>query len=669
MALGRSPDIAINHDAVAIAMHKANHPHTRHLTESVYKVIPSEACGGLPVGLLWLSPDCKHFSKAKGARPVEKRIRGLAWIAIAWAKLPKWQRPRIIILENVEEFQTWGPLGTDGRPCPDRKGQEFDRWVRELKRYGYRVEHRELRACDYGAPTIRKRLFLIARCDRKPIVWPAPTHGDPKSEAVKSGKLKPWRTAAEIINWSLPCPSIFLSPDEVKALWAEQRIRVQRPLKPKTMERIAKGVFRYVINAAEPFIVPITHGGDIRVNDINEPLRTQTTAHRGEHALVTPFFAPRYQEKDGHDPRTRPADLPAATQVPGGNEGVLVTPFVTKFNRGATGHALDEPLHTITAAHSETHPGGASPLGIVMPYMIPRYGERDGQDPRTRSVEEPMPVIVPTGNEASLISPMLVGCGGRAGQSPPRPADVPARTMTAKADDCLVAAHLSRQFGASVGSSAEEPVGTITAGGGGKAALVTAFLAQHNYMEPGHDAREPLSTIVNRGCTQAVVSAGLLNLKGTDRRGGPIEAPTPAITAQGGHLAETRAFLIKYYGSGGQLQSARDPMATDTAQDRFGIVMVHGEPYQIVDIGMRMLTARERFNAQGFRPDYVIELFVEKKLKSGQVVRRKITGDEQGRMVGNSVSPVIPEALITANYAEVPVAGRGVPEFALQAAE
>jgi DNA (cytosine-5)-methyltransferase 1 len=671
LALGRSPDIAINHDAAALAMHAANHPNTLHLPHNIWKVDPLEVCGGRPVGLLWTSPDCKHFSKAKGGKPVEKRIRDLAWVVVRWARQVS---PRVIILENVEEFATWGPLAADGRPCPDRKGDTFRKWVGEFKKLGYRVQWRELRACDYGAPTIRKRLFLIARRDGEPIVWPAPTHGDPKSEAVKSGTLKPWRAAAEIIDWSLPCPSIFLTPAEVKALWAASRIRVQRPLKPKTMERIAKGVFRYVINAAQPFIVPITHGGDFRVNGIDEPLRTQTTAHRGEHAVVTPF--------------------------------------VTKFNNGCVGHAADEPLHTITAAHSETHPGGYSPLGIVTPFLVQRYGERPAtdtapaQEPRTRSVEEPMPVVVPSGNEASLVVPVLVGCGGRAGQSAARPADAPERTMTAKADDCLVAAHLSafygegqggtdrsasaeeplrtitcdprhavvaahlsRQFGASVGSTCDDPVGTITPGGGGKAAVVSAFLAQHNTDMIGHDATEPVSTIVSKGCTQAVVSVGMVNLKGTERRGGDIAAPVASITAQGRHLAEVRAFLVKYYGTGGQWQDARDPLHTVTAKDRVGIVTVHGVEYQIVDIGMRMLTPRERFNAQGFKPDYIISLTVPKRLKNGTVVQRTISGDEQGRMVGNSVSPPVVSALVKANFAPRVLERDAPPDFVLEAAE
>ena len=550
MALGVSPDIAINHDAVALAMHAANHPITRHLPHNIWKVDPVEACAGRPVGLLWASPDCKHFSKAKGAKPVEKRIRDLAWVVVRWAKQVS---PRIIILENVEEFATWGPLAANGRPCPDRKGMTFRLWVGQLRKLGYRVDWRELRACDYGAPTIRKRLFLIARRDGKPIVWPRPSHGDPKSDDVKAGRLKPWRPAAEIIDWSLPCPSIFATAAEIMA---QHGLRAQRPLKPNTLARIAKGVFRYVINCADPFIVPSTHSGDVRVNGIGDPLPTQTTAHRGEHALVTPF--------------------------------------VTKFNRGATGHDAREPLHTITAAASATHPGGACPLGLVAPVLV------------------------------------------------------------------------KNNFGDKPISGANEPVRTICTGN--NHLLVTAFLAQHNYEEPGHDARDPLSTIVGKGCTQAVVSAGLLSLKGTDRRAGAIEAPAPAITAQGGHLAELRAFLIKYYGTGGQLADPCVPMHTDTAQDRFGIVMVRGEAWRIADIGMRMLNARERFNAQGFPSTYIINLLVPRRnKKTGATDMVPITGDQQGRMCGNSVSPVMAEALVRANFAPREIEAPAVPEFRLEA--
>ncbi len=241
-AVDRSVDIAINHDTRALDIHAINHPHTTHLLSDVWEVDPVEATKGRPVGLAWFSPDCRHFSKAKGGKPVEKRIRGLAWVAIKWAKAV---RPRVIILENVEEFKTWGPLERDGRPVKARAGLTFRWWCSRLQALGYRLEHRELVAADYGVPTTRKRFFLIARCDGEPIVWPEPTHA-PRDKA-KSAGLLPWRAAAECIDWSLPCPSIFTR---------------RRPLAETTMRRIANGLRRYVIDAAEPFIVCCNHGGD-----------------------------------------------------------------------------------------------------------------------------------------------------------------------------------------------------------------------------------------------------------------------------------------------------------------------------------------------------------------------------------------------------------------------
>ena len=358
-ALGRSPDIAINHDREALAMHAANHPTTRHLPHNVWKVDPVAVTGGAPVGLLWASPDCTFHSKARGGKPMKHGIRDLAWVVVRWARQV---RPRIIMLENVEEFRDWGPLGADDRPCPDRKGKTFDLFVAELRRLGYRVEHREMRACDYGAPTIRKRLFLVARRDGAPIAWPAPTHGAPSNPEVLAGRLKPWRTAAEIIDWSLPCRSIFLSREEGRAFG------VNRPLADNTMARIAKGVKRYVLDAASPFIVPVTHAGDARVHGADEPLRTVTTAQRGEHALVTPFVARTDMHKSNAS-CVYPGDDPLRTMTTSGGHAV-VAPFVTKFRTGATGQSIEDPLATVTANSFVDRPGGAAPLGIVAPHLV-----------------------------------------------------------------------------------------------------------------------------------------------------------------------------------------------------------------------------------------------------------------------------------------------------------
>lgn len=582
-ALGRDPDYALNHDRLALAMHRINHPNTHHIEEDVWNVDAVSLCSGREVGLLWMSPDCKDFSKAKGGKPREQSIRGLAWVGVGWIKsLPKRQRPKVVLLENVEEFQDWGPLLEDGTRCPARRGATFRAFVGAFQAMGYKVEWKELRACDYGAPTIRKRLFLIARRDGLPIVWPEATHGAPGSEGVRSGRLLPWRIVADCIDWSLPCPSIF---DTSAEIWRKHGIRAKRPLAGNTEARIAKGTVRYVLKAAKPFLVQVNHGGQVggRTHDLGVPSAT-LTAGRGE---------------------------------------ALITPFVSYAQQGGRNRDIADPLHTITASPKDHN-------AIIAPFLVPRYGEAQGQEPRTRTVEGPAPVIVPTGNEGAL-----------------------------------AAVHLSRQFGASVGSAAHEPVGTITAGGDGKAALVAAFLAQHNTDMVGHDARTPLSTIVGKGSTQGLVAAHLLNLRGSDRRDGPVDAPAPTVTGGGNHAAAVYAFLTKYYGEGLPCQGADEPAHTLTTKPRHGLVTVtvQGEPYAIVDIGMRMLTPRERFNAQGFRSDYVID---RGELEDGTIV--PLTLEQQGRSCGNSVCPDMARVLVAANYRE-PVARRRPAAAALMAAE
>jgi DNA (cytosine-5)-methyltransferase 1 len=329
MALGRHVDIAVNHDPEAVSLHQANHPQTQHFVSDVFEVDPRVVCGDQCVGLLWASPDCKHFSKAKGGKPVSKKIRGLAWVVIKWAKLV---RPRVICLENVEEFQTWGPLADDGRPCPERKGSTFKRWKAQLENLGYRVEHRELRACDYGAPTIRKRLFLVARCDGLPIVWPEPTHG--------AGR-KPWRTAAECIDWTIPCPSIF---------------ERERPLAEATLRRIAHGIKRYVLDEARPFIVPIQNAGwGDRPRDIDKPAPTVTGGTKGgTFALAVPtLIQTGYGERAGQAPRVPGLHKPLGTAVDG-QKHALVAAFLAKHfggepEPGKTAADLRRPAPTVLA--------------------------------------------------------------------------------------------------------------------------------------------------------------------------------------------------------------------------------------------------------------------------------------------------------------------------------
>lgn len=403
MATGRSVDIAINHDPDAIAMHAMNHPSSKHYCESVWDVDPREAVNGLPVGLCWLSPDCKHFSKAKGGKPVEKKIRGLAWVAVRWAATVK---PRVIMLENVEEFKTWGPI-VDGKPCPDRKGKTFQSFVRALERQGYKVEFKELRACDYGAPTIRKRLFMVARRDGRPIVWPKPTHGKPDTSEVKSGKLKPWRTAAECIDWSIPCPSIF---------------ERKKPLAENTLKRIAKGIQKFIVESDSPYIIKsktpliVGSGGpkysakprsvEQPINTLcmtnhsalvepvltpfitehanasnqrnmasNEPLRTQCAEVKGGHfALVSAFLAKHYTGVVG-----APIDKPTPT-VTTVDHNALVTSHVIKMRGTNIGHRADEPAHTITA--------GGLHLGEVRAFLLKYYSTNIGL-----KVDEPVHTV------------------------------------------------------------------------------------------------------------------------------------------------------------------------------------------------------------------------------------------------------------------------------------
>jgi DNA (cytosine-5)-methyltransferase 1 len=506
-ALGRDPDVALNHDPIALAIHRANHAGSRHYCQDIFSVEPNHVTNGRPVGLLWASPDCVHFSKAKGGAPKrDAKIRDLAWAVVKWAKQA---RPRVIILENVEEFATWGPLTDRGEIIKSRAGETFRAWLRQLRRLGYRVEHRELRACDYGAPTIRKRFFLIARCDGQPIVWPEPTHGP--------GREHPYRVAADIIDWSIPCPSIF---------------ERKRPLAENTLRRIAEGIRRYVINAAEPFIVTYygpKRAGDFRGNGIQGMLGTQTTENR--HALVTP----------------------------------------TLIQTG--------------------------------------YGERAGQTPRALDIRKPLGTVVAGGGKHALVSAFLAQHNGgpRNDRLAGRPADAPMSTITATgSQQGLVAVHVQRDFGNSVGHPASAPCGTVTSGGGGKSSLVASHLVK---------------------------------LRGTCRHGQAATDPMPTVTAGGMHIGEVRAFLVKYFGCGIG-QDARDPLHTVTTKDRFGLVTVQGEDYIIADIGLRMLTPRELFLAQGFPPDYVIDPVYNGK---------PLPKSKQVRACGNSVCPPLAEALVRAN--------------------
>lgn len=406
LATGYSVDIAINHDPEAIKMHKANHPNTKHYCEDVWQVDPVKACNGHPVGLAWFSPDCKHFSKAKGGKPKDKFIRGLAWVACRWAGLV---RPRVIMLENVEEFKTWGPLNRGHHPIKAKQGKTFDKFVQQLTDLGYDVQFRELVAADYGAPTMRKRFFLIARCDGKPIVWPEPTHAPADSEEVKAGFLKPYVGAYTQLDFSLPCPSIFDTSEEIKEKYG---IRAVRPLAPKTMERIARGLKKFVIDNAEPFIVQVNHSGakSDYCKSANEPLNTVTGKHgfgivepvitpiidkayggnyRGNgsradepidtittidhNRLVVPTLIQYHSETAQNEVRGQTIEAPIMT-VDGSNRYGLVTSFLSKFYKTGIGQDIREPLGTVTAN------AGGGHFGEVRAFLIKYYGDATGQD-------------------------------------------------------------------------------------------------------------------------------------------------------------------------------------------------------------------------------------------------------------------------------------------------
>lgn len=363
MATGYSVDIAINHDPEAIRMHQTNHPSTKHYCTSVWDVDPVKACNGHPVALVWFSPDCKHFSKAKGGKPKDKNIRGVAWVSLRWAALV---RPRMIILENVEEFQTWGPLNRRKHPIKSKKGETFRKFICQLEDLGYKVEYRVLVAADYGAPTMRKRLFVEARCDGKPIVWPEPTHGPADSEKVKAGLLKPYVGAWTQIDFSLPCPSIFDTAEEIREKYG---IRAVRPLAPKTMERIYRGIAKFILGNHDPFIIQCNHGGDRKQQDICNPMLTITGKHG--FGLVAPTLIQYHSETSENETRGQQVTEPVMT-VDGSNRYGLVTSFLSKFYKSGIGQDLMEPLHTVTCS-----PGH---FGEVRAFLIKYYGQGIGQD-------------------------------------------------------------------------------------------------------------------------------------------------------------------------------------------------------------------------------------------------------------------------------------------------
>ncbi len=529
-ATGQAPIIAVNHNPAAVRMHAENHPDTLHYCEDVYAVNPEDATRGHRVDLLWASPDCTHFSRAKGGKPRDKTIRGLAWIIVEWAKAVE---PRVICMENVEEFQGWGPLGADGQPDKARAGETFRAFVAMLRGLGYTVAWKVLCAADYGAPTSRKRLFLVARRDGGEVRWPTPTHGP--------GRALPWLPAAGCIDWSLSVPSIFLSPSEGRAA------RVKRPLAEPTLRRIAAGIKRYVLDAGEPFLVHVNHGRD--------PNRSRS---------------------------------------------------------------VDKPFPTITASHG---------LGLVAPTMIQMgYGEREGQAPRCLDIEAPLGTIVAGGVKHALVTPTLapcvVGFDNQSSSVGEWSVERPLNTITSKARFGVASAFLARahSHGWDANGSdlraADRPMWTVTAKN--ESAVCAAFLARHYTGVVGRGLDAPMLTVTAID-HHSLVAAHLTKFYGTST-GAPLDAPMPTITAGGdhggGHLGLVAAFLRRYAG-------------IDDAS-----VMIQGERWSIVDIGMRMLVPRELARAQGFPDHYVL---------TGSIA-------EQVARIGNSVCPDVAYALVRAQF-------------------
>ncbi|UQA21539.1 DNA cytosine methyltransferase [Stenotrophomonas sp. NY11291] len=615
-ALGIDPALAYNHDELAIGMHAANHPLTQHHREDIWHADPRVDVAGRPIGWFHASPDCTHFSQAKGGQPRSRKTRALSWVVVKWlgmlvrADLLNGTNtaPRIFSMENVWQILTWGPLVAkrckatgrvikmDGSVAargervpienqqlvPDKRhsGRTWRRFVAELRGLGYAVEWRKLVASDYGAGTSRERLFALGRRDGEAIVWPEASHGAAPGQT-------PRVTAADCLDFSIPCPSIFARA---------------RPLADATMRRIAKGVMRHVINSADPFIVPVTHQGGDRVHDGRDPMRTITAANRGELMLAAPELAPFIAE-----------------HANASNQRTM---------------AADEPLRTVCAGVKGGH------FSVVAPTLVQTgYGEREGQAPRALDLQQPLGTVVAGGVKHAVAAPHLVKFRG---DSIGTPATEPVPTITSGAGAArpagaahalgLAAASLVTLRNNMAGADVQGPLSTIAAQGGHHG-LTTAFLEQANggfYQGTGNDARDPVSTITASGSQQRLVSAGLAELS-PDQEAGALRVA---------------AFLVKYYGSGIAVD-LHDPVDTVTTKDRLALVTVHiqGTPYVIVDIGLRMLKPHELYRAQGFPPGYIID-----RTANGT----PLTTSAAVRMVGNSVSPPPLRALAEANIDRIP---------------
>lgn len=601
LALGRIVNAAINHDPAAILMHKTNHPYTEHYQASVWEIDPRTVCRGRPVALAWFSPDCKHFSKAKGAALVDKRIRGLAWITLRWAGTV---RPRVIILENVEEFVTWGPV-RKGKPVKKLAGTTFQKFIFQLRALGYTVEWRELVAADYGAPTTRKRFVLIARCDGRPIVWPERTHAPRDSEDVRAGRLPPWRSAAEIIDWTLPCPSIFDTKAEVLERYG---LKAVRPLADNTMRRIIRGVDKFTIRSGAPFLVPSGYGENKgqkpRVHDAAEPL--PTAVGKGKHAACRPLLAP-----------------------------VTVT-----NTSNSVGSAAGDPVHTVTTAGNQM---------LVTPSLM-CIGQTGGGD-RIRDMRDPSPTTV-SKQEACVVAPTLVQvnhAGGDRGQALVGP--VP--TVTARHGYGVAAASLiqyhTEQTENVRASGLRVPIPTVDASN--RYGLTSAQLVEYYGNGNPLDVNDPMHTVTSHD-REAVVAAHVVKFK-REELGTFPGVPLPTITTSGS-FSVCKVFLCKVQpkDSAGLYRwpEIRELLnrhcGYQLAKDDVLLLEIGGTLYFIADIGLRMLTPRELYAAMGFPPDYIIDVDYTGKPypKNAQVAR-----------CGNAVCPPMAAAVVRANFQEYAV--------------
>lgn len=597
IATGRLVAVAVNHDPAAILMHRTNHPYTEHFQASVWDIDPKAVCRGRPVGLAWFSPDCKHFSKAKGAALVDRKIRGLAWITLRWAATV---RPRVIILENVEEFQTWGPV-RKGKPVKKLAGTTFRKFIDQLTELGYTVEYRELIAADYGAPTSRKRFYLVARCDGKPIAWPKPTHSKTGADG-----LPKWRSAAEIIDWSLPCPSVFASKAEIMERYG---LKAVRPLAKNTMRRVIRGVDKFTIRSGKPFIVPTGYGerkGQApRVHDMDAPV--PTIVGTGKENLCRPLLAPVTVTNTSNSVGGT-VGAPVHTVTTAGNQ-MLVTPFLAECNHSGGGHIapVTDAHKTITAKHTG---------GIVAPALI-QYHTEQTEHVRASGLGTPINTV-DASNRYGLTCANLVEY-----YTSGRPLDVqdPLHTVTSHDREAVVAAHIAKYYGGVVGEKVGEPLPTVTAIDHN--AVCAAHVVKFKGDNVGTPPSEPLQTVTasagkERACsggTFAVCRAHLAKIRSGDDLG---------------HWPEIRALLNEFCGY-------------ELAEDEVLLLEIGGALYYIADIGLRMLSPRELYNAMGFPPDYIIDRDYEghEYKKSAQVAR-----------CGNAVCPPVASALVRANLPE-----------------